>query len=214
MIFYFIGINDIITNNFIIDNTSKMISDFLDQEKIEVRNIYILSVALILIHTTFLNILNRKQSSIFTMISKILSWIISLALLLLLYSKNINIPIEFINNLLHGKQDVASPIIFLIYYIFIKYGILMILDSIKNSSYYDNITYALPFYRKGISKYNIENKFVPMGYYLFILSIVLYILIIIDFNYEWKITGLFLVFSTIILFESALYLSAPFAQYE
>jgi hypothetical protein len=53
-----------------------------------------------------------------------------------------------------------------------------------------------------------------MGYYLFILSIILYILIILDFNYEWKITGLFLVFSTIILFESALYLSAPFAQYE
>jgi len=77
MIFYVIGINGIITDNFIIDNTSKMISDFLDQKSIYVSNIYLLSVAIILMHTALLNILNKKQSSIFVTISKIFCTIIT-----------------------------------------------------------------------------------------------------------------------------------------
>jgi len=213
--FYLMGYNGVVTGVSLIDGTSKLATMLFDQKSIEIKNIYFLSIVVILLHTLFLNFLKHQESNpMVKKMSTILSWVAIGSLFLLFATRDFHLPIALLDTLLNGTIEVDPRLLFLIAYIYGKYLLLMMVESLKVVPMYKNLSEAFPFYQWiDDEQMQLRNRYVPIGYYLFLSSAILYAIVMFDVSYHWELTGLFLIFGIAIIFELSIYLSAPFAQY-
>jgi len=211
--FYLMGYNGVVTQVPLVDSTSTLAVKLLDPQSIEIKNIYLLSILLILLHTLFLNFLKQQKSDPrLKKMSSILSWVTTLSLFLLFATRDFHIPIASLDGMLNGSTMITPPLLFLIGYIYAKYLLLMLVESLQTLPAYRHLSESSTFYHWN-EQMQLRNRYVPIGFYLFLSSAILYFFVMLDVSYHWEITGAFLLFGIVFIFELSIYLSAPFAQY-